>query len=82
MYGISVIVARLGWCPRTRAQVEEIAASEWARDIYFSPGDAGRFCACAIEDASIVVNTVASFKARNIVSPRTALAGVHRPACE
>jgi nucleoside-diphosphate-sugar epimerase len=49
MYGISVIVARLGWCPRTRAQVDEIAASEWARDIYLSPGDAGRFCACAVE---------------------------------
>src|SRR4029434_7984885 len=49
MHGISVIVARLGWCPRTREQVEEIAASEWSQDVYFSPGDAGRFFACAVE---------------------------------
>jgi len=49
IYGMSVIVARLGWCPRTRAQAEEIAASELFRDIYFSPGDVGRFFACAVE---------------------------------
>jgi uronate dehydrogenase len=48
-HGISVIVARLGWCPRTRAQVEEIAAAEWKQDIYLSPRDAGRFFACAVE---------------------------------
>ena len=48
-HGISVIVARLGWCPRTRGQVDEIAGMEWARDLYFSPGDAGRFFACAAE---------------------------------
>ena len=45
---ISIIVARLGWCPRTPAQVEEIAAAEWAQDIYLSPADAGRFFACAV----------------------------------
>ena len=49
MHGLSVIVARLGWCPRTRAQVEEIAAQSWAQDVYLSPGDAGRFFACAVE---------------------------------
>ncbi len=49
MHGISVIVARLGWCPRTRAQVEEIASAEWSQDVYLSPGDAGRFFACAAE---------------------------------
>jgi nucleoside-diphosphate-sugar epimerase len=48
-HGISVIVARLGWCPRTPAQVEEIAAAEWAQDLYLSPSDAGRFFACAVE---------------------------------
>ena len=48
-HGMSVIVARLGWCPRTRAQVDEIAAAEWAQDVYLSPGDAGRFFACAVE---------------------------------
>jgi nucleoside-diphosphate-sugar epimerase len=49
MHGVSVIVARLGWCPRNREQVDEIAASEWSQDVYFSPSDAGRFFACAVE---------------------------------
>jgi nucleoside-diphosphate-sugar epimerase len=46
-HGLSVLVARLGWCPRTAEQVEEIARTEWAQDVYLSPGDAGRFFACA-----------------------------------
>jgi nucleoside-diphosphate-sugar epimerase len=58
MHGISVIVGRLGWCPRTRAQVEEIAAAEWAQDVYLSPGDAGRFFACAVEAPSTVRHAV------------------------
>jgi uronate dehydrogenase len=48
-FGMSVIAVRLGWCPRTPEQVEEIAAAEWAQDVYLSPGDAGRFFACAVE---------------------------------
>src|SRR6266536_6380190 len=48
-HGISVIVARLGWCPRTPEQVREIAASQEAQDVYLSPGDAGRFFACAAQ---------------------------------
>jgi nucleoside-diphosphate-sugar epimerase len=48
-FGMQVLVVRLGWCPRTREQEEEIAASEWAQDVYLSPGDAGRFFACAVE---------------------------------
>ncbi|MFO0878507.1 MAG: NAD(P)-dependent oxidoreductase [Gemmataceae bacterium] len=43
----SVIVARLGWCPRTREQAAEIRASLWAQEVYLSPGDAGRFFADA-----------------------------------
>jgi nucleoside-diphosphate-sugar epimerase len=42
-HGMSVIIARLGWCPRTVEQVQEIAASTWAQDVYLSPNDAGRF---------------------------------------
>jgi nucleoside-diphosphate-sugar epimerase len=45
----SVIAVRLGWCPRTVEQVLEIAATDWARDLYLSPADAGRFFACAVE---------------------------------
>lgn len=48
-HGISVIVVRLGWCPRTPEQVREISASKDAQDVYLSPGDAGRFFACAAE---------------------------------
>ena len=48
-HGISVIVVRLGWCPRTPEQVREIAASREAQDVYLSPGDAGRFFACAAQ---------------------------------
>jgi uronate dehydrogenase len=48
-FGMSVIAVRLGWCPRTREQVDEIAVTDWAQDVYLSPGDAGRFFACAVE---------------------------------
>ena len=46
--GISVIAARLGWCPRNRDHIEELRSVEWAKDVYLSPGDAGRFFACAV----------------------------------
>jgi nucleoside-diphosphate-sugar epimerase len=42
-HGISVLVARLGWCPRTRAQVDEIAALEWAQDMLSEPRGRGPF---------------------------------------
>jgi uronate dehydrogenase len=46
-FGMEALVVRLGWCPRTREQVEEIAVTDWAQDVYLSPNDAGRFFACA-----------------------------------
>ena len=48
-FGMAVLLLRLGWCPRTRGQVAEIAASPWAKDVYLSPGDAGRFFTRAVE---------------------------------
>ena len=48
-HGMTVIATRLGWCPRTQEQEAEIAAEERFRDIYLSPGDAGRFYAGCIE---------------------------------
>jgi nucleoside-diphosphate-sugar epimerase len=48
-HGLSVIAARLGWCPRTREQAEELAQLDWGPDVYLSPADAGRFFACAAE---------------------------------
>jgi len=48
-HGISVIVARLGWCPRTREHIAEIGNTEWAKDVYFSPNDAARFFAACVQ---------------------------------
>ncbi len=48
-HGMSVIAARLGWCPRTREHAEELAATDWGPDVYLSTGDAGRFFALAAE---------------------------------
>ena len=48
-HGLSVIVGRLGWCPRNAAHVEELRATTWGPDVYLSPGDAGRFFACAVQ---------------------------------
>ena len=75
MYGISVIIARLGWCPRTRAQEEEIAAAEWARDVYLSPGDAGRFFACAAEAPATLRHAIVYATSRAVVRERFDLSG-------
>lgn len=48
-HGMSVIAVRLGWVPRSREHVEELASLDWAKDVYLSPADAGRFFACAVE---------------------------------
>ncbi len=48
-HGISIIAARLGWCPRNREHIEELRTVEWAKDVYLSPRDAGRFFACTVE---------------------------------
>lgn len=48
LHGISVIAARLGWCPRADQQ-QEFASLEWAKDVYLSPGDAGTFFHAAVK---------------------------------
>jgi hypothetical protein len=48
-YGMNVLAVRLGWCPRNREHVEELTQTSWGPDVYLSPGDAGRFFACAVE---------------------------------
>jgi nucleoside-diphosphate-sugar epimerase len=48
-HGMSVIAARLGWCPRTTEHCAELEQTEWGPDVYLSPGDAGRFFASAVE---------------------------------
>jgi nucleoside-diphosphate-sugar epimerase len=69
-YGLSVIAVRLGWCPRTPDQVREIAATDWAQDVYLSPNDAGRFFACAVEAPAAIAFAVVyatSKPARNML---------------
>lgn len=70
VHGVSVIIGRLGWCPRTREQADEIAASELAQDVYFSPGDAGRFFACAVEAPNDVRFAIVLAASRHIHQPR------------
>lgn len=53
LHAKSVIVVRLGWCPRDTAHAEELSQTEWGPDVYLSPGDAGRFFACAVEAADV-----------------------------
>ena len=47
--GMTVLGLRLGWLPRTKEQVAEIAAQAHTQNLYLSPGDAGRFFVRAIE---------------------------------
>ena len=56
-HGLSVIAARLGWCPRP-GQEQEFASYDWARDVYLSPGDAGTFFHAAVK-APLTIRFVA-----------------------
>ncbi len=63
-HGLSVITVRLGWCPRTQAQEEEIASEQWSQDIYLSPGDAGRVLARAVEAPATIRHLVIAATSR------------------
>jgi nucleoside-diphosphate-sugar epimerase len=69
-FGMSVLAVRLGWCPRTPEQVEEIRAEPWAQDVYLSPDDAGRFFACAVESAEPKGFAVVYATSRPVHRPR------------
>jgi nucleoside-diphosphate-sugar epimerase len=47
-HGLEVIAVRLGWVPRDAPHIAEISGTDWAQDVYLSPGDAGRFFAAAV----------------------------------
>ena len=49
VHRLSVIVARLGWCPRDERHAEELEHDEFGKDVYLSHRDAGRFFASAVE---------------------------------
>jgi len=63
-HGISVIIARLGWCPRGREHLDAMEADPWAQDVYLSPRDAGRFFACAVEAPESVRHLVVNAASR------------------
>lgn len=48
-FAMTVLAVRLGWCPRTRQQVEEIKVTPRGHNTYLSTADAGRFFVRAIE---------------------------------
>lgn len=48
---LDVAALRLGACPRDRAAVQDIGGSEVIKNVYLSPGDAGRFLLCSVEAA-------------------------------
>jgi nucleoside-diphosphate-sugar epimerase len=48
-HGMAVVAVRLGWFPRTHEHAAELASTERGPNLYFSPGDAGRFFLRAIE---------------------------------
>ena len=52
-YGLTVLVVRLGWCPRDLGQVKEIESLPRFQDVFLSPGDVGRFFAAAAEAADL-----------------------------
>lgn len=53
LHGLSVIVVRIGGCPRP-GQEAVMEADEWFQDFYFSPGDIGRFFTCCVEASADV----------------------------
>jgi hypothetical protein len=49
VHGQSILVVRLGWCPRDREHAAKLAVDDVGKDVYLSPADAGRFFVCAVE---------------------------------
>jgi len=68
-FGIDVVAVRLGWCPRTTKQVQEILAADWAKDVYLSFADAGRFFALAVESPKKLGYETLFCASRSLQSP-------------
>jgi nucleoside-diphosphate-sugar epimerase len=64
-HGIAVLAVRLGWCPRP-GQEEEFRQSSFGRDVYLSPGDAGRFFAAAVEAPTLPLFAVVYASSRYV----------------
>jgi nucleoside-diphosphate-sugar epimerase len=77
-HGMSVMAVRLGWCPRDKAHVAELGGTDWGPDVYLSPGDAGRFFACAVETTVPIAFSVVYVCSR----PFNSLVYDPEPACK
>ncbi len=51
MYDLAVIAVRLGWLPRSKEHAEELGATPWGPDVYFSHDDAARFFRACVDVA-------------------------------
>jgi hypothetical protein len=47
-YGMDMMMVRLGACPRSPEDAQQIGADPIARDVYFSPGDLAQFFKLAV----------------------------------
>ncbi len=81
-HGVEVLAVRLGWCPRDVGQVAEIKSLPVYQNLYFSPGDVGRFFAAAVSAPVAGFHTVYA-ASRPVAMPQfdlgptTALTGYH-----
>jgi uronate dehydrogenase len=75
VHGLSVIVARLGWCPRDKKHAAELSQNEFGKDVYFSPADAGRFFACAVEAPPSIKYTVVFATSKPLKKARYDISG-------
>lgn len=77
-HDLTVVAARLGWCPRDAGQVGEIAAREMFQDVFLSPGDAGRFFAATVEADSLPPFSVLFATSRHVHERRYDLGDAKR----
>jgi len=69
-HGLSVVVARLGWCPRDAAHAAELVRHPFGKDVYLSPRDAARFFAAVVEAATEVKYCVVFVTSKPAHKPR------------
>jgi nucleoside-diphosphate-sugar epimerase len=75
VHGLSVIVARLGWCPRDKRHADELARDAFGKDVYFSPADAARFFTCAVEAPATISYSVVFATSKPLKKPRYDISG-------
>ena len=49
IHDLSVVNVRIGWLPRDKGEADQLKASQWGADVYFSHADAERFYERVVE---------------------------------